>query len=200
MLLKESLGNYIEKLYYSTPISIYEGLFIFFCLGTIFLMFRKGFKKGVRLSLGLLACEYVLLIYCSTVFFRKTVETVGYNYIPFWSYTAIQGGRSDLIDVVLMNVVVFVPIGLLLGLAFCRLKLWMVVMMGIGVSLPIEVLQFVFKRGYAEVDDVMHNTLGCLLGFMLVEILKGMWKFCTFLFVTQCGRRSKNFEILESRY
>ena len=29
----------------------------------------------------------------------------------------------------------------------------------------IEVLQFVFKRGYAEVDDVVHNVVGCVVGF-----------------------------------
>ena len=29
----------------------------------------------------------------------------------------------------------------------------------------IEVLQFVFKRGFAEFDDVFHNVVGCAIGF-----------------------------------
>ena len=29
----------------------------------------------------------------------------------------------------------------------------------------IEVLQFVFKRGFAEFDDVFHNVVGCVIGF-----------------------------------
>ena len=32
------------------------------------------------------------------------------------------------------------------------------------ISASIETLQFFLKRGFAEVDDVMYNTLGCLIG------------------------------------
>ena len=43
---------------------------------------------------------------------------------------------------------------------------------GMGISLFIKALQYVFHRGFAEVDDVMHNTLGCIVGYLLV---KGSW-------------------------
>lgn len=29
----------------------------------------------------------------------------------------------------------------------------------------IEVLQFVFKKGLCELDDVFHNVLGCMIGY-----------------------------------
>ena len=63
------------------------------------------------------------------------------------------------------NVLAFVPIGLLLGCAFGRMKWWKVLLIGGGFSLLIETLQFILKRGFAEVDDVMHNVVGCLLGY-----------------------------------
>lgn len=196
-MMDGTTGIYIRKLYNSTPISIYVGLFAVFCLGVLFLIKRKGLKKGMKQSFGLLACEYVILIYCSTVIFRKTVGAVGHNLNPFWSYTAIQNGQTDLIDVVVMNVMAFVPIGVLIGLAFSKMKWWIVVQIGIGISLAVEVLQYILKRGYAEVDDVIHNTLGCLIGFMLVKKIKGIWKFCSFLFVPQWGRHPKDAEIQE---
>ena len=38
-------------------------------------------------------------------------------------------------------------------------------LIGGGFSVLIEVLQFVFKRGYAEVDDVLNNVVGCVIGY-----------------------------------
>ena len=76
-----------------------------------------------------------------------------------------------------MNVV---PVGLMLG-SFLRVKgsstseatksmTWlMVAIIGCGISVTIESLQFFLMRGFSEVDDVMHNTLGCILGYILVN-------------------------------
>lgn len=64
-----------------------------------------------------------------------------------------------------MNVVAFIPIGLLLGCAFDRMKWWQVLLIGGAFSLLIETLQFVLKRGFAEVDDVWHNVVGCMVGY-----------------------------------
>ena len=38
--------------------------------------------------------------------------------------------------------------------------------------LMIEILQFCFIKGFLEVDDVMHNTVGCLLGYGIMTILR----------------------------
>lgn len=36
--------------------------------------------------------------------------------------------------------------------------------------LGIEVLQLIFKRGYFELDDIFHNTLGSCLGFVCYKL------------------------------
>lgn len=36
-------------------------------------------------------------------------------------------------------------------------------LIGCGISVTIEALQFFFMRGFSELDDVMHNTVGCLI-------------------------------------
>ena len=38
-------------------------------------------------------------------------------------------------------------------------------MVGAGISVMIELLQLIFKRGLCEVDDVIHNVLGCMVGY-----------------------------------
>jgi glycopeptide antibiotics resistance protein len=65
---------------------------------------------------------------------------------------------------VIMNIAVFIPVGLALGLAFRKAKGWQAAMAGMGVSVGIELLQWLFRKGFADVDDVMHNVLGCALG------------------------------------
>lgn len=75
-----------------------------------------------------------------------------------------------------MNVVVFVPVGMLLGMTFRSIKCWQVLAAGCLISVSIEIMQFLFNRGFAETDDVMHNTLGCMAGYMLVKGAKLMVK------------------------
>lgn len=123
---------------------------------------------------------------------------MGYNFSPFWSYRAIENGKNDLLSENIMNVVVFIPVGLLLSCVSRRLKWWMGLLIGFGISLSIEFLQYVLKRGFSEFDDVIHNTIGCLIGIMLVALTKGIWQFCSFLFVPQWGKLPKEVGIMES--
>jgi glycopeptide antibiotics resistance protein len=106
---------------------------------------------------------------CSTVLFRPIHEKHKHDFRPFWSYEAIHEGRSQLLLENVMNVVAFVPIGLLLGCGFRNMTWWKVLLIGCIVSVSIETMQFYFKRGFAETDDVMHNVLGCLIGYFLVK-------------------------------
>ncbi len=73
-----------------------------------------------------------------------------------------------------MNIVVFVPIGFVLGLAFRKIKGWQALLVGIGISVGIELLQYFFRKGFADVNDVMHNTLGCLVGYLLYRAMKNV--------------------------
>lgn len=68
-----------------------------------------------------------------------------------------------------MNVVVFIPVGLLLGIAFKQMAWWKALLIGCSISISIEALQFWLMKGFSEVDDVMHNTTGCILGYILIQ-------------------------------
>ena len=71
-----------------------------------------------------------------------------------------------------MNVVAFVPVGILFGCTFRSMTWWKVMLIGGGVSVLIETIQFYFKRGFSEVDDVMHNTAGCLIGYGVYSLMR----------------------------
>lgn len=146
------------------PQEVYEGLLSVFCMGLVVFIAWKGFKTGLRYTATLLLVEYIFLLFCSTVFFRTSGDTSQYDFHPFWSYS-----RPDLFVENIMNVIVFIPVGLLLGIAFKQMTWWKALLIGCGISAVIELLQFFLMRGFSEVDDVMHNTVGCLIGWFMVN-------------------------------
>jgi glycopeptide antibiotics resistance protein len=44
-----------------------------------------------------------------------------------------------------------------------------VVLIGFFISLTIEILQLVMKRGLFEFDDMFHNTLGVAIGYWIYQ-------------------------------
>ena len=168
--MREQFRHYIINLYQDIPQEVYEGLLSVFCIGLVVFVAWKGFKTGLRYSAILLLVEYVFLIFCSTVIFRATGEISKYDFHPFWSYKAIQDGRENLLAENIMNVIVFIPVGMILGSLLKVKGSWLIALLiGCSISITIEALQFCFLKGFSEVDDVMHNTLGCIVGFMIVN-------------------------------
>ena len=163
--MREQFRQYIINLYQDIPQEVYEGLLSVFCLGLVVFVAWKGFKTGFRYSAILLLVEYIFLLFCSTVIFRTPGETRHYDFHPFWSYD-----RPELLIENIMNVIVFIPVGMILG-SLLRVKgSWLVALLiGCSISVTIEALQFWFMKGFSEFDDVMHNTLGCLIGWLMVK-------------------------------
>ena len=128
--------------------------------------------KGNRIKrfiLGALLADYYFLVLCSTVICRNGGRERQMVLMPFWKYPDMWNKvdyPADLLEV-LLNIALFMPIGLLLGGMGMKLK--RVFLCGVILSGIIEVSQFVLCRGLCETDDVIHNTLGCVIGYFLVR-------------------------------
>lgn len=169
----------VEIQFYATnvasdvPIEIYWGLLGLFVVGLLILIWWKGFKRGLRYGTVLLLAEWVFLVLCAIVLFRETGAERGYNLMPFWSYWD-YGEQSYFLEMFgenILNVLLFVPIGFLAGCGLERMTFKKVLFLGGGLSVFIELLQFIFKKGFCETDDVIHNVLGCMIGY-------GLWRVC----------------------
>ena len=219
--MREQFRQYIISLYQGIPQEIYEGLLSVFCMGLVVFIAWKGFKTGLRYSATLLLVEYIFLLFCSTVIFRAVSATRQYDFHPFWSYD-----RPDLLIENIMNVIVFIPVGMILGSLLrvnygSRLRVngswsrngswfmvkgsstserlrvgerssgmatksmtWLIVLLiGYSISVTIETLLFCFMRGFSEVDDVMHNTVGCLIGWCVVKGSRFMVKGLKYIMI-----------------
>ena len=72
---------------------------------------------------------------------------------------------------VVENVLLFVPYGFFGCWAFERAKgfLWCT-LMGAATSLTIETLQLVTGRGFFQIDDIVTNTLGAMVGWLIFRL------------------------------
>lgn len=169
----------VEIQFYATnvasgvPIEISCGLLGLFVVGLLILIWWKGLRRGLRYGTVLLLAEWICLVLCAIVIFRETSAERGYNLMPFWSYWDYgeQSYFMEMFGEIILNVLLFVPIGFLAGCGLERMTFKKVLFLGGGLSVFIELLQFIFKKGFCETDDVIHNVLGCMIGY-------GLWRVC----------------------
>lgn len=77
-----------------------------------------------------------------------------------------RGGRAMWVNIV-GNVVVFAPLGAgIAGLGGARARLRHAALAGFLLSAAIETAQFQTGRRFSDIDDVILNTLGAVLGFV----------------------------------
>lgn len=164
----DSLVRYLANLYHAIPFYFLFALVIAFAIWCIIVLLKQ--KQKTRKIYSFLLFEYLLLFFFSTIVFRKNLEQVQCEIIPFWSYFAIMKGRYDLIPEIFMNIIVFIPVGFCLPFSFSRVSCSLALLFAVIVSSLIEFLQFVLIKGTAEIDDIIHNTLGCLIGYGLSRI------------------------------
>lgn len=89
------------------------------------------------------------------------------NLIPF--YYDIGVGYVHAKEVI-MNAIVFVPMGLYLKMLAVSGK--KAILIGAAVSLAFELIQFVFAIGASDITDIMTNTLGTVVGVCLYALLR----------------------------
>lgn len=178
--MKAVFETFLIEMYNDVPGYIYEVLFYSLCIFIVVSFALAGWNKGLRWASRFALTEYIFLTYSSTVLFRARVEEIGHNFVPFWSYLAYdRSERPDLLPENIMNVVVFIPLGILLACSFRSMKWRVALLIGMGISFSIEMAQYVFKLGFSETDDVIHNATGCMIGYgacHLIERVNVKWR------------------------
>ncbi|MCM3626845.1 VanZ family protein [Paenibacillus glycanilyticus] len=99
------------------------------------------------------------------------------NFTPFESISQNLHRLSDRNDQVNFfgNIAIFLPCGILVGLWTKRSttnSLLGAATISFGISLALECAQFVFAMGSFDVDDLMLNGLGGLLGWWILFVIR----------------------------
>ena len=141
--------------------------------------------RQVQKIATLLLVGYVALVFCSAVVFREEGADRGMNLVPLSSYFCI-GENSYLWEVSainLLNIAMFIPVGFLLKCGLRSLTWKQTFLAGTILSTAIELSQFILSKGLCEVDDLIHNVLGCMVGYatatLTINVLRPLTKKTT---------------------
>ena len=145
----------------------FGGAIVSLPLAMVFMRFadRKRFsQKWIWVALFVLYMNAMLII-VGTPAFSYIVWDPTINYIPFSDFSV-----RNMIGMAL-NIVMFIPFGAFLPIYFTYFqKARRTVWAGFLMSLSIEVLQlFTFRA--TDVDDLMMNTVGALVGYGIAKLI-----------------------------
>ena len=76
------------------------------------------------------------------------------------------------IEDLLLNIILFMPLGFLLPYIWPKLNWWKTVLLSFCVSTVIEATQYLAHWGCLDLDDIINNTLGACVGYLCFKIYK----------------------------
>lgn len=147
----------------------------------------KVWQKKHKIASAVFFIIYFIVLFYLLFFSEemgRTYSERGYHYNlilfreikRFIIYRKILGYKAVALNL-LGNILAFMPFGAFLPLYTkrCR-KVWFTVLYSFELSLVIETLQLLFKVGTFDVDDLLLNTIGGLLGFFVYKIVMHVWR------------------------
>ncbi len=152
-------------------------------------------NKKVRHAITLLLFVAYLILLFYFLFFSEGMGRAGvtaeyhYNLTPFKEimrfikYRDILGTEALILNI-FGNIVAFMPFGFFVPKIIKRYKnAFHIVLYSFELSLLVEIFQLIFKIGSFDVDDLMLNTVGGLLGYIAYYLFEkirsnhnGIWK------------------------
>lgn len=99
--------------------------------------------------------------------------TSGINYIPFKEMTRYSIGSKSFFYNVVGNIVLFIPFGYFVTNYLKGKKLHHILIPSLLISLTAELIQYFIGRAY-DIDDIILNVVGAILGFMFYISLRAI--------------------------
>ncbi|MBG9692443.1 hypothetical protein ABD91_16575 [Lysinibacillus sphaericus] len=125
-----------------------------------------------KLLLGAMFIGYIVFVLELTVIGRGTSHYMQMNLQPFSGYIDAWKKYSlrDLQNC-LFNILMFVPLGMFLPLlmAKCKEFKWLLLVV-VGATASIETYQTLSGAGIFELDDLINNSLGGIIGYQLYKL------------------------------
>lgn len=122
-----------------------------------------------RISLSLLI-PYVFMVVVATIIVRSPSAEPNIMLSPFETFK--EALTNDFWEFELQaNILMFIPVGFLLSMAINQLN-GIPLFVGLLFSITIEVVQYFTQRGAFDVDDLITNSMGILIGFIIFMPIK----------------------------
>ncbi|HEO8420612.1 Predicted integral membrane protein [Mycobacteroides abscessus subsp. abscessus] len=120
---------------------------------------------------GLFLTSLLSIIYLTmfpNMYLGTGIAKGGHNFTPFLMIKEIFLDGSIFSSLVnnIGNIAMFIPFGLLYPLTFPnRSSFLSVLLTGAGLSCTIEIIQWFMENRWSDIDDLILNTIGTVLGY-----------------------------------
>ncbi len=125
---------------------------------------RFNFKQNVLISAFI---TYMTVLMIQAFFSREPGSRIGFSLDLFSVIGISLSEDASFVE----NIIMFIPFGFILTLLI-QIFRNAVYCMGLGFTFSVflEILQLITKRGYCQIDDVLANTTGVLIGWAIPGI------------------------------
>lgn len=127
---------------------------------------QKMYRRFMEISLVI----YMLVLFYVTVWCREPFSERHMMLVPLWEYRLALAGSWFWVSQIVDNIILFIPMGVLYGHFDAKRKWMKALFLGMGLSAFVECMQYLFKAGLCETDDVLNNTIGMMLGYLFWTI------------------------------
>ena len=147
-----------------------------------FLVYKKKIKDTKKLKVSKVVLWSIFLIYMIIVLGATIGDrTSGYESVNLHLFSSYKEAYNNFSlrewRYIILNILMFVPIGFMMPLLSKKCEEWYITYLGgFFITLFIETLQLISKRGIFEVDDIINNALGCAIGYGIVMIFISLFK------------------------
>lgn len=129
-------------------------------------------KKYLKPAVIVLLLIWFGIVLSLTVLGREPFDGRHFQPELFWSYRSAQMKETWFVRQIIGNVIMYMPFGFLfpflLEEKLSGWKLFAVTLVaGLAVSFSAESMQYLLRIGLFEFDDLFHNGLGIVIGFLI---------------------------------
>lgn len=142
---------------------------------------RATTKRGKAETVVIFAvfALYAVFLLKLLLFSRAPGSERSINLVPFASIADYASSRSSgagrpaFVNVV-GNILIFIPLGAYMSWLRHRASAWSTMVMVASVSVAVEIIQGVIAVGAADIDDVILNCVGGLVGILAFRLLSAI--------------------------
>ena len=110
---------------------------------------------------------YIVFIMYMTLMYRE-IGIGKLNLTLFWSYRRFLSNTALRMEI-LNNIWLFIPLGAIVYRLYPR---WRVAFVPVVISVAVEAMQYLLSVGLCELDDVISNGMGGIIGVLLCYLIR----------------------------
>lgn len=142
---------------------LYNHSSIIIIAAIVLVLLAAAFNRNWNIVFAIL--YFIAIVYLTLMFRENSGATLKLE--PFWSYRKIMVDSEARADI-LKNIWLFIPLGAILYRIHPSGRM---ILIPLGLSILIEAIQYFAGTGFCELDDVISNTLGGLIGYEMEKLI-----------------------------